>query len=81
MTYDLACDEAVVLVTEYLEGSLPEAQARRLERHLEDCDGCTVYVEQIRSIAASLGGLGAEAMPPAMRAGLITAFSRSRGSG
>ena len=79
MIDDLACDEVVVLVTEYLEGSLPGAQARRLERHLEECDGCTVYVEQIRSIAGSLGGLGADAIPPAMRAGLITAFSRSRG--
>jgi anti-sigma factor RsiW len=81
MTDDLACDEVVVLVTEYLEGSLPEAQARRLERHLEACDGCTVYVEQIRSIAGSLGTLGAAAIPPAMRAGLITAFRRSRGPG
>jgi anti-sigma factor RsiW len=77
-TDDLACIEEVELVTDYLEGALPEDEAARLERHLELCPGCTEYLEQMRSIAGSLGGLGDDSLPPEMRAGLIEAFRRNR---
>ena len=60
---ELACVEFVELVTDYLEGVLPAAEARRLERHLDTCPGCTEYLEQMRTIAASLRGLAEEAGP------------------
>ena len=60
---ELACVEVVELVTDYLEGVLPAAEARRLERHLDTCPGCTEYVEQMRTIAGSLSGLADEAGP------------------
>ena len=31
---DLPCTEEVELITDYLEGALPDAERRRLERHL-----------------------------------------------
>jgi anti-sigma factor RsiW len=68
---DLACTQEVELITEYLEGALPEAEARRLERHLETCPGCIEYVQQMRTLAGSLGGLREEQIPPEMRAGLL----------
>ena len=75
---DLACNEAVEIMTEYLEGALSAAEARRLERHLETCPGCTEFLEQMRALAGSLGGIGAESLPAAMRDGLIAAFSDLR---
>jgi anti-sigma factor RsiW len=75
---DLACTEEVELVTDYLEGALPAADARRLERHLETCPGCTEYLEQMRTVAGALGGLTVDSIPAGMRAGLIAAFRDRR---
>jgi len=71
---DLACIDEVELVTDYLEGALPAAEARRLERHLETCPGCTEYLEQMRTLAAGLGGLAEDSISPARREALIAAF-------
>jgi anti-sigma factor RsiW len=71
---DLACVHVVELVTDYLEGALPEADARRLERHLGTCPGCTEYLQQLRKIAGSLRGLTEESFPPEIRTGLIADF-------
>ena len=35
----LSCQELVEVVTNYLEGALPDADRLVLERHLETCDG------------------------------------------
>ena len=51
------CIEAIELVTDYLEGALPDAERRRLEAHLQSCPGCTEYLEQMKMVARSLGGL------------------------
>jgi anti-sigma factor RsiW len=77
---DPACVEVVELVTDYLEGVLPEAEARRLEGHLEICPGCSEYLEQLRAIAGSLRGLTDESFPAELRDGLIADF-RSLGNG
>jgi anti-sigma factor RsiW len=71
---DLACTEEVEIMTEYLEGALPAAEARRLERHLTTCPGCTEYLEQMRTVAGSLGGLSEDSIPAEMRDGLVDAF-------
>jgi anti-sigma factor RsiW len=73
-TDDLACIELVEIVTDYLEGALPAADARRLERHLETCPGCTEYIDGMRALSGSLGGLTDDALPAAIRDALIDAF-------
>lgn len=75
---DLACVEVVELVTDYLEGALPEAEARRLERHLHTCPGCTEYLQQLRTVAGSLRGLTEDSFPAEMRDGLIADFRSLR---
>ena len=75
---DLACTEEVELITDYLEGALPDAQRARLELHLETCPGCTEYVEQMRTIAGSLGELREEQLSAETRAGLIESFREFR---
>lgn len=71
---DLACVEVVEIMTDYLEGALPATEARRLERHLGTCPGCTEYLEQMRTVADSLGGLAEHSIPAEMRDGLMSAF-------
>jgi anti-sigma factor RsiW len=45
---DISCREVVEIVTEYLEGTLDEDRRRRLEVHLQSCDPCVEYIEQVR---------------------------------
>ena len=74
---DLACVEAVELMTDYLEGTLPPADEQRLESHLEFCPGCDEYLDQMRTLAGSLGDLSSDSLPPEMRERLIAAFRRN----
>jgi anti-sigma factor RsiW len=46
---DMSCQELVELVTDYLDGALPGRERRRFERHLEECEWCVNYVDQIRT--------------------------------
>jgi anti-sigma factor RsiW len=48
----LDCQELVELVTEYLDGALPDAERVRFETHMAACAGCDRYVEQIRTAVA-----------------------------
>lgn len=47
-TDDLPCREFVELVTDYLEEMLPPALSARFEAHLDICDGCRLYLGQMR---------------------------------
>ena len=76
---DPACVEVVELVTDNLEGVLPPAEARRLERHLATCPGCGEYLEQLRAVAGSLRGLTDDSLPADVRDGLIADFRDLRG--
>jgi anti-sigma factor RsiW len=71
---DPACIAVVEMMTDYLEGALPAPEARRVERHLATCPGCTEYLEQMRTLAGSLEGLTEESIPAAIRDRLAAAF-------
>ena len=71
---DLACNEVVEVVTDYLEGALPSGEALRVEEHLETCPGCTEYVAQMRTLPGSLGGLREESIPAQVRERLLASF-------
>ncbi len=73
---DLVCREVVELVTDYLEGTLPRAQRRRLEEHLGDCEHCAEYLRQMRVTIAVTGRLRSEDLTPRMRAELISLYRR-----
>jgi anti-sigma factor RsiW len=74
MDNDLTCKELVELVTEYLEGSLPDEVRARMERHLSGCDGCTHYLEQMRQTIRLTGQVREEALSPAQRDDLLRLF-------
>jgi anti-sigma factor RsiW len=80
---DLSCQEFVELVTDYLEGALPPAEARRFAAHLTDCGYCLDYLEQMRLTIRAVGRLHEDAIAPAARDRLLTIFrdwKRSPGS-
>jgi len=51
------CNELVDLITEYLENALPPREAGRFEAHLEECDHCRRYLEQMRLSVRATGQL------------------------
>ncbi len=57
------CKTLVELVTEYLEGALPDEERARLEAHLSRCEGCTAYLEQLRTTIRLSGMLTEEQIP------------------
>jgi predicted anti-sigma-YlaC factor YlaD len=71
---DLSCAQVVELVTEYLERTLDRAVVRRLEGHLDECDGCAAYLDQMRTTIELTGRLGEETLAPELRAALVRAL-------
>ena len=55
MAEHISCQEVVELVTDYLERALPADEMTLFEQHLNFCEGCIVYVEQIRATAETVG--------------------------
>ncbi len=70
----MTCRELVMLVTDYLEGTLPAADRRRFERHLRECENCPIYVEQMRETIRLAGSLREQDLPPEVRDELLSAF-------
>lgn len=74
VTDDLSCRELVELVTDYLEDALPPSDRARFEAHLDDCDGCTNYLGQMRQTIALLGRIPDDSLSPDAEHALLTVF-------
>ena len=70
----LSCQELVELVTDYLEGALPEEERARFEAHVDPCRGCREYLEQMRTTIALAGRLEPAALRPEAEEALLAAF-------
>lgn len=70
----LSCQELVELVTDYLEGALPAEEHERIDRHLEICQGCRTYVEQMRQTIELTGRLTVADVSPEAELVLLEAF-------
>ena len=46
---ELTCQELVELVTDYFDGALPPAERARFDAHLDECEACRIYLEQMRA--------------------------------
>ena len=71
---ELDCNQVVELVTAYLDGSLDADALAAFEAHLVECDGCELYLDQIRQTIAVTGTVVADTLPEQTRAGLLEAF-------
>ena len=76
----LVCREFVELVTDYLEGTLPETERARFEAHLSECDGCDGYLEDMRRLVGSLHEAPEPPVDPHTREILLEAFRDLRGT-
>ena len=70
----MACAELVEVITDYLEGTLPEKDRQRFEAHLDECPFCVTYLEQMRETIDALGGLSEESLSPETQEQLLEAF-------
>jgi anti-sigma factor RsiW len=77
---EMACQELVEVITDYLEGTLPKSDRARFDAHLATCPGCREYLEQMRALIRLSGGLTAKSIEPATRDSLLRAFRRWRDS-
>jgi len=74
MADHVTCQEVVELATDYLEAALPPEEASLFEQHVNFCDGCDWYVDQLRATVATVGRITEEDVPPGVRDKLLTAF-------
>jgi anti-sigma factor RsiW len=77
----LECQQAVELVTDYLEGSLSRRERRRLEAHLRGCPNCSAYLEQIQAVIALSGSVDPEDLNERASSDLIELYRRWREDG
>jgi anti-sigma factor RsiW len=70
----ITCQEVVALVTEYFEGALEAEETELFEQHLNFCEGCDWYVDQMRTTVATVGQLREEDVPADTRTRLLAAF-------
>ena len=61
---DLACEELVTVVSDYLDGVLPPDWRDRVEDHLTGCDGCSAYLSQMHATLDLLAALHHEQQHP-----------------
>jgi predicted anti-sigma-YlaC factor YlaD len=71
----VACREFVELVTEHLEGTLPDEVDRAIREHLALCDPCVQYLDQIRATASLLGDQPRPTLSPVVREELLDVYA------
>jgi hypothetical protein len=74
LSEDLTCAELVELVTDYLEGALPERDSQRFEEHLVVCGACASYLDQMRITISLTGSLTEDDLAAAVQESLLAAF-------
>jgi anti-sigma factor RsiW len=71
---EMACEELVGVLSDYLDGSLPPDDRRRLEAHLEECPYCVNYVVQMKETIDAIGGVSLESLAPERQEEVLEAF-------
>ena len=80
ITTGLACKELVEIITDYLEGTLPERDRARFDAHLMTCPPCREYVAEMHATLGLTGRLTVESISPGARDQLLQAFRRMKDS-
>jgi predicted anti-sigma-YlaC factor YlaD len=71
---ELRCIEFVERVTEYLDGAVKDDERRRIDEHLEGCQGCRATLDQFQTLIRLAGRLTAEdvaSLDPLLRDRLV----------
>lgn len=70
----LTCRQLVMLISDYLESALPDADRTRFDAHIAGCAACAAYLQQLRLTIRTVGRLREDDLPDAVRKPLLTAF-------
>ena len=54
---EMACQELVERVTDYLDAALTDADRSRFEAHVDECPGCEEVLQQFRAVVELTGHL------------------------
>lgn len=76
--HDLTCQQAVALVTAYLDGDLARDAEALFEAHLSECDMCSEHVKQIEVTIAVSGRVRDVDLDPLAREDLMDLYRRWR---
>jgi predicted anti-sigma-YlaC factor YlaD len=72
---EIICHEFVEIVTDYLEGALPEDRRDLVEEHLVLCDSCQNYLDQVQTTVRMLpDAVRDEPVPTESRDALLGMF-------
>jgi anti-sigma factor RsiW len=71
---DINCNEVVEIVTAYLDGALDDATRLAFDSHLAICEGCELYVEQVRQTVAAIGQVSERTLSDEACRVLVEAF-------
>ena len=77
MREDVACQQVVELLTDYLDHSLPPDERVALEQHLQTCGPCTTYLEQLRTSIRLIGRLDEKDVPDEVMDRLLHLFTET----
>ena len=80
ITTDLACKELVEIITDYLEGTLPERDRARFDAHILTCPPCREYVAEMNATLRLTGRLTVESISSGARDDLLRALRRMEAS-
>jgi len=61
---DQRCKRIFAALSEYLDGDLPVANCRELEKHLRDCRPCVAYLESLKATIQACHKLKVSKAPP-----------------
>ena len=70
----LTCQELTEVLTDYLEGVMSPEDVARFDAHLELCEGCVTYVEQMRQTIRSVHALRPAEVEATVPDDLLAAF-------
>jgi predicted anti-sigma-YlaC factor YlaD len=73
------CDRFVELVTAFLDDALDSDTEQQVVEHLAECDGCGIYLDQMREVVRDLGQLPPDRLAEGTRAALLAVFRRETG--
>ena len=71
---EFACQEVVELVSDYLEGVMMPTQMTAFEVHLNFCEGCFAFLDQVRTTTLAAGAVPEDEIPEEVMTKLLDAF-------
>lgn len=70
----LHCRFIVQLLTDYLEDALSSPEHNRVADHLAECEACSAFLDQMRTIIRITGTVDDDQLSPTTRQALLSQF-------